>query len=59
MTGSATFLPTGHRDLARPVSTFDAARWVDRPAGAVARDVMNRDPDRVAGSDTLWRSPAR
>ena len=53
MTGSATFLPTGHWDLARPVSTFDAARWVDRPAGAVARDVMNRDPDRVAGSDTL------
>jgi len=54
MNGLATFLPPGDRDPARPVSTSDAVvTGVDRPAVDVAGDVMTRDPDRVAGSDTL------
>ena len=55
MNGYPTFLPPGERDPARPVSTSDAAvpPWVDRPAVDLAGDVMTRDPDRVAGSDTL------
>jgi len=32
--------------------------WVDRP-GDAARDVMIRDPDRVAGSDSLLEVAAR
>ena len=54
MNGLATFLPPGDRDPARPVSTSDAVvTRVDRPAVDLAGDVMTRDPDRVAGSDTL------
>ena len=54
MNGLATFLPPGDRDPARPVSTSDAVvTGVDRPAVDLAGDVMTRDPDRVAGSDTL------
>ena len=54
MNGSATFRPAGEWDPARPGSTSEAAvRSVDRPGVDVARDVMTRDPDRVAGSDTL------
>ena len=60
MNGFATFLPPGERDPARPVSTSDAAvPGVDRPAVDVAGDVMTRDPDRVAGSDTLMEVAGR
>jgi len=61
MNGFATFLPAGERDPARRVSTCDAAvpPWVDRPGVDVAGDVMTRDPDRVAGSDTLLEVAGR
>jgi len=60
MNGLATFLPPGDRDPARPVSTSDAVvTGVDRPAVDVAGDVMTRDPDRVAGSDTLLEVAGR
>ena len=61
MNGFPTFLPPGERDPARPVSTSDAAvpPWVDRPAVDLAGDVMTRDPDRVAGSDTLMEVASR
>jgi len=39
---------------ARPaVPAHAATTGVDRPAVRVAREVMTRDPDRVAGSDSL------
>ena len=39
---------------AHPAAPADvAAIGVDRPAGRVAGEVMTRDPDRVAGSDSL------
>ena len=61
MNGFATFLPPGDRDPARRVSTCDATvpPWVDRPAVEVAGDVMTRNPDRVAGSDTLMEVAGR
>ena len=39
---------------ARPaVPAHAATTGLDRPAGRVAREVLTRDPDRVAGSDSL------
>jgi len=60
MNGSATFRPAGEWDPARPGSTSEAAvRSVDRPGVDVARDVMTRDPDRVACGDTLTQVAGR
>ena len=58
MNDAVTYAPTRHSD---PVRHSDPARpagdaappWADWPVVTRARDVMTRDPDRVAGGDTL------
>ena len=58
MNDAVTYAPTRHSD---PVRHSDPTRpagdaappWADWPVITRARDVMTRDPDRVAGSDTL------
>jgi CBS domain-containing protein len=60
MNRTARLRPAGHRDPASPVSASGAAvPSVDRPAVDVARDVMTRDPDRVACGDTLLEVAGR
>ena len=52
MNDSVTFAPA--RPFATPRSAPDAALpWADWPVVRRARDVMTRDPHRVAGGDTL------
>ena len=52
MNDAVTYAPTRDADPARPAG--DAALpWADWPVVTRARDVMTRDPDRVAGGDTL------
>ena len=52
MNDSVTFAPARHSYP--PRSAPDAALpWADWPVVTRARDVMTRDPDRVAGGDTL------
>ena len=52
MNDPVIYAPARQSDLARPAG--DAALpWADWPVLTRASDVMTRDPDRVAGSDTL------
>jgi len=52
MNDSVTFAPARHSDAAR-CAPDAALPWADWPVVGRARDVMTRDPDRVACSDTL------
>ena len=56
MNDLATFQPVGDVD---PPTSKSSAAWVNRPVVDVARDVMVRDPDRVACSDTLMEVAGR
>jgi CBS domain-containing protein len=51
MNDAVTFAPARNSDPAR--SAPDALPWAGRPVVDRARDVMTRDPDRVACGDTL------
>lgn len=52
MNDAVTYAPTRDSDPARPAG--NAARpWANWPVVTRGWDVMTRDPDRVAGSDTL------
>ena len=60
MNDAATFLPISDDGSGRSTGIADAAPpSVDRPVVDVAGDVMTRDPDRVAGSDTLLEVASR
>jgi len=53
MSDPRTFVAVGDRNSARPLSTSTAAVPLVRRVVDVARDVMTRDPDWVACTDTL------
>jgi CBS domain-containing protein len=52
MNNAVTFAPAVNSDPARS-APGTALPWVDWPVVTRARDVMTRDPDRVACGDTL------
>jgi len=52
MNDSVTFAPARHSDAARCAPDAPLP-WADWPMVGRARDVMTRDPDRVACGDTL------
>ena len=52
MNDSVTFAPARHSYPPR-FAPDAALPWADWPVVTRARDVMTRDPDRVAGGDTL------
>lgn len=53
MNHSMALLPARKRHPTRAATTARVAPRVNRAVVEVARDVMTRDPDRVAGGDTL------